>query len=117
MLLAVVSASATAAWGQEAAMNADVVRKALLEVPIWHLDRSNGTSLWHFEMRGDKLWAKIANIGGRSMRDVQVEVTKDGLAWTGPDGERTTIRYDPQDIQFPFKGADTLGRTYEFTPK
>jgi hypothetical protein len=117
MLLAVVIGGATAAWGQGATMSADVVRKAILEVPLWHVDRNNGTSLWHFEMRGDKLWAKIAIIGGRSVPDVQVEVTADGLTWTDPDGQPITIRYDPRDIQFPFKGADSQGRTYEFTPK
>ena len=117
MLLAVVSGGAASAWAQEPAMNADVVRKAILEVPLWHVDRSNGTSLWHFEMRGDKLWARIVNIGGSSLGDVQVEVTSDGLTWISPDGPQITIHYDPRDVQFPFKGADTLGRTYEFTPK
>ena len=117
MLFAVVVGGATAVWGQGVKMNADVVRKAILEVPIWHVDRSTGTSLWHFEMRGDQLWAKIAIIGGRSVPDVQVEVTDDGLTWTGPEGQPITIHYYPQDVQFPFKGADTQGRTYEFTPK
>jgi hypothetical protein len=117
MLLAIVSGGATAAWGQGATMSADVVRKAILAVPLWHIDRSNGTSLWHFEMRGEKLWAKIAIIGGKSVGDVQVEVTNDGLTWIGPDGQPITIHYDPQDIQYPFKGADSQGRTYEFTPK
>jgi hypothetical protein len=117
MLLAVVSGSATAAWGQEATINAEVVRKAILEVPIWHLDRSTGTSMWHFEMRGDKLWAKIAVIGGKNIPDVQIEVTNEGLTWMGPDGQQITMRYDPRDIQYPFKGADTQGRPYEFTPK
>ena len=117
MLIATGSASATAIWAQDARINADVVRKAILAVPIWHIDRGNGTSLWHFEMRGEKLWAKIVNIGGKPVGDVQVEVTTDGLTWLGPDGTRATIQYDPRDIQFPFKGTDTQGRTYEFTPK
>jgi len=117
MLIATGSASATAIWAQDARINADVVRKAILAVPIWHIDRGNGTSLWHFEMRDDKLWAKIVNIGGKPVGDVQVEVISDGLTWLGADGARATILYDPQDIQFPFKGTDTQGRTYEFTPK
>ena len=117
MLIATGSASATAIWAQDARINAEVVRKALLAVPIWHIDRGNGTSLWHFEMRDDKLWAKIVNIGGKPVGDVQVEVISDGLTWLGADGARATILYDPQDIQFPFKGTNTQGRTYEFTPK
>ncbi len=117
MLIATGSASATAIWAQDARINADVVRKAILAVPIWHIDRGNGTSLWHFEMRDDRLWAKIVNIGGKPVGDVQVEVISDGLTWLGPDGTRATILYDPQDIQFPFKGTNTQGRTYEFTPK
>jgi len=117
MLIAAGSASITATWAQEAKINAEVVRNAILAVPIWHIDRGNGTSLWHFEMRGEKLWAKIVNIGGKPVGDVQVEVTTDGLTWLGPDGTRATIQYDPRDIQFPFKGTDTQGRTYEFTPK
>ena len=55
MLIAAASVSATATWGQDNRINADIVRKAILAVPIWHIDRGNGTSLWHFEMRGDKL--------------------------------------------------------------
>ena len=117
MLIATGSAGATAIWAQDARINAEVVRKALLAVPIWHIDRGNGTSLWHFEMRDDKLWAKIVNIGGKPVGDVQVEVISDGLTWLGADGARATILYDPQDIQFPFKGTNTQGRTYEFTPK
>jgi len=113
MLIAAGSACITATWAQDA----EVVRKAILAVPIWHIDRGNGTSLWHFEMRGEKLWAKIVNIGGKPIGDVQVESTSGGLTWMGPDGARATILYDPQDIQFPFKGTDTQGRTYEFTPK
>src|SRR5258705_8058820 len=105
MLIAAGSASATPTWGQDARINADVVRRAILAVPMWHIDRSTGTSLWHFEMHGDKLWAKIANIGGNPIGDVQVEVTSGGLTWTGPDGARAMILYDPQDIQFPFKGT------------
>jgi len=117
MLIVVGSASFASTWAQDATINADVVRNAILTVPIWHIDRGNGTSLWHFEMRGEKLWAKIVNIGGKPVGDVQVEVTTDGLTWLGPDGTRATIQYDPRDIQFPFKGTDTQGRTYEFTPK
>ena len=117
ILIAAGSAGVTATWGQDAKINADVVRKAILAVPIWHIDRNTGTSLWHFEMRGDKLWAKIANIGGNPIGDLQVDVTSDGLAWSAPDGTRATIHYDPQDIQYPFKGTDTQGRTYDFTPQ
>jgi len=117
MLIVVGSASFASTWAQDATINADVVRKAILTVPIWHIDRGNGTSLWHFEMRGEKLWAKIVNIGGKPIGDVQVELTSGGMTWMGPDGARATILYDPQDIQFPFKGTDTQGRTYEFTPK
>ena len=117
MLIAAASVSATATWGQDNRINADIVRKAILAVPIWHIDRGNGTSLWHFEMRGDKLWAKIVNIGGNPIGDVQVDLASDGLTWTGPDGSRATIQYDPQDVQYPFKGTDSKGRTYEFTPR
>ena len=117
LLITAGSASVPAAWAQDAKTNADVVRKAILAVPIWHIDRGNGTSLWHFEMRGDKLWAKIVNIGGNPIGDVQVDLASDGLTWTGPDGSRATIQYDPQDVQYPFKGTDSKGRTYEFTPR
>ena len=117
ILLAIVSGGATATWAQDATTNAEVVRKAILAAPLWHVDRSTGTTLWVFEMRGDKLWAKFANIDGRSMRDLQVQVTNDGLILFSSDGQQMTLHYDPQDIQYPFKGTDSQGRTYEFTPK
>jgi hypothetical protein len=116
ILLAIVG-GATATWAQDATTNADVVRKAILAAPLWHVDRSTGTTLWVFEMRGDKLWAKFANSDGKGMRDVQVQVTNDGLILSGSDGRQMTLHYDPQDIQYPFKGTDSQGRTYEFTPK
>ena len=105
------------ASAQNSTVNADVVRKAILEVPLWHVDRSNGTTTWHFEMRGADLWAKAITNDGRSMPDVKVEVTNDGLTWIDPGGQRITIQYDPKDWQFPFKGADEQGRVYQFTPK
>ncbi len=117
ILLAIASGGATATWAQDAAMNADVVRKAILEVPLWHVDRSGGFTLWHFEMRGDKLWAQSINNDGKSLPAVQVEVTDNGLTWTYSGGQQITLRYDPQDIQFPFKGTDSQGGTFEFTPK
>jgi hypothetical protein len=105
------------AWPQAGGVNADVVRKAILDVPIWHVDRGNGVSLWHFEMRGDKLWATIAVIGGKNFGSIPIEVTTTGLTLLDPDGLQITLRYDPKDIQFPFKGADTQGKPYELTPK
>lgn len=105
------------ALAQVATTNADVVRKAILEVPLWHVDRSNGTLLWHFEMRGDKLWAKSINNDGKSIPDVQVEVINDGLKWIDSGGQQVILLYGPQDIQFPFKGTDSQGGTFEFTPK
>lgn len=108
---------ATPAWPQAAAVSAEAVRKAILDVPIWHVDRGNGTSLWHFSMRGDRLWAKIVVIGGRNFGDVPIEITSTGLALKDPDGLQIVLRYDPKDIQFPFKGEDSQGKAYELTPK
>ncbi len=116
-LLIVIAGGVSAASGQDATMNADVVRKAILEVPLWHVDRSGGFTLWHFEMRSDKLWGQSINSDGRSLPAVPVEVTNNGLTWSYPDGQKITLRYDPQDIQFPFKGSDSQGGTFEFTPK
>ena len=61
--------------------------------------------------------AKIVVIGGRNFGDVPVEVTPTGLSLKDPDGLTIDLRYDPKDIQFPFKGADSQGKTYELTPK
>ena len=116
-LLVVFAGGVSAVSGQDAAINADVVRKAILEVPLWHVDRSGGFTLWHFEMRGDKLWGQSINSDGRSLPAVRVEVTDNGLNWSYSDGQTITLRYDPQDIQFPFKGTDSQGGTFEFTPK
>ncbi len=104
MLIATGSASATAIWAQDARINADVVRKAILAVPIWHIDRGNGTSLWHFEMRDDKLWAKIVNIGGKPVGDVQVEVD---LRWVDVDGPGRRASHNslrPAGYTVPFQG-------------
>ena len=110
ILIATGSASATVTWAQDARINAEVVRKAILAVPIWHIDRGNGTSLWHFEMRDDKLWAKIVQYRWQAHRRRAGRIDLRWVNVDGPDGARATIHYDPQDIQFPFKGTDTQGR-------
>ena len=114
-LLAV--SGALIAFAQNEPINADAVRKALLATPIWHVDRSTGTTFWHFEMRGDSLWARYSSADGRGMHDVQTKVTNDGLILTDTNGDQIVLKYDPRDIQYPFKGADKQGTTYEFTPK
>src|SRR5258706_52245 len=116
-LLLVVAGGVPSALGQDATINSNTVRDAILATPIWHVDRSTGATFWHFEMRGDKLWGQSVNNDGRSLPAVQVEVTNNGLTWMSPDGQKITLRYDPQDIQFPFKGTDSQGATFEFTPQ
>src|SRR4051812_48403103 len=100
-------------WGQGAMLNADAVRKAILATPIWHVDRSNGTTFWYFEMRGETLRGRYASADGRGMHDVQTKVTDDGLILTDANGDEIVLRYDPQDIQYPFKGTDKQGTIYE----
>ena len=117
LFLVIAMSGVPASWGQDAAINADAVRKAILAAPIWHVDRSTGTTFWHFEMRGDTLRGRYSSADGRGMRDVQAKVTDDGLILTDVTGDQIVLRYDPQDIQYPFKGTDKEGRTYEFTPK
>jgi hypothetical protein len=117
LLLLLVISGAPTSWGQDAALNADSVRKAILATPIWHVDRSNGTTFWHFEMRGETLWGRYASADGSGMRDVQTKVTNDGLILTDVNGDQIVLRYDPLDIQYPFKGTDKQGTSYEFTPK
>src|SRR3982751_3040206 len=90
------------AYGQDAPVNADAVRKAILATQIWHVDRNTGTTFWHFEMRGDTLWGRYSSADGRGMRDVQTKVTNDGLVLTDASGDQIVLRYDPRDIQYPF---------------
>jgi hypothetical protein len=117
LLLVLAVSGAPTSWGQDAVVNADAVRKAILATSIWHVDRSNGTTFWHFEMRGETLWGRYSSSDGRGMRDVQTKVTNDGLILTDVNGDQIVLRYDPRDIQYPFKGTDTQGTSYEFTPK
>src|SRR5437879_4629389 len=80
-------------WPQHVMANADTVRKAILEVPMWHVDVRGGFILWHFEMRSGKLWGQSMSNLGKSLPAVEVEVTEDGLTWAYPDGLRITLRY------------------------
>jgi hypothetical protein len=117
VLWTIVFSGASTASAQNDSVNADAVRKALLATAIWHVDRNTGTTFWHFEMRGDTLWGKYSSADGRGMRDVRTKVTNDGLILTDSNGDQIVLKYDPQDIQYPFKGSDTQGTKYEFTPK
>ena len=101
-LFVVVGGGVSAAWGQDATINSDVVRNAILATPIWHVDRSDGSTFWHFEMRGDKLWGQSVNNDGRSLPAVQVEVTRNGLTWTNPDGRENNPTLRPAGYSVSF---------------
>ncbi len=99
------------------ASNAGAVRSAILGVPLWHVERSNGTSVGKFEMRGDQLWAKFDNNDGKGLRDVQITVTDNGLTWIGTRGQVIVLRYDPKDVKYPFSGTDNRNGQYNFSPR
>ena len=101
----------------------DKIKALLLRPAGWKADWSlpggydKGEGEWIFEARGDKVVAKIL-ITSRSNPlscEKAVTLTSDGVKFDGCYDLDITLRFDPNDQDYPFKGKS--GRGYDYKVK
>jgi len=103
--------------------DSDKIKALLLRPAGWKADWSlpggydKGEGEWIFEARGDKVVAKIL-ITSRSNPlpcEKAVTITSDGVMFDGCFDLDITLRFDPNDQDYPFKGKS--GRGYDYKVK
>ena len=112
--------SAAYAQGQATARPDEI--KALLLRPAgwkadWSLQADKGVSEIVFEARGDKIAAKIRNLTYPTTCEHDVTITSDAVKFDGCYDPDITLRFDPNDKGYPFKGKSGKGYDYKLQPK
>ena len=124
--VAVCAAFATAAtFGAiaqgQAASGPDKIKAMLLRptgwIANWRLPGDEGQSEITFESRGDKVVAKIRNLTHPTTCEHEVTITSDTVKFDGCYDWDITLRFDPGDHQYPFKGKSGKDFDYKVQPK
>ncbi len=94
---------------QAAAGNAEDIKAMLLGTATWHADWTkpgdSGVSEIVFEARGDKLVAKHVKITPPTMTcEHDVTITTGIVKFDACLRKNVTLRFDPNDREYPFKG-------------
>lgn len=114
LLTSPVLAQAQAAVGQ-----AGDIKATLLATPTWRADwkgtSGSGVTEIMFEARGDKVGAKLRNITLSQNCERDVTITTGVVKFDGCNAKDVTLRFDPSDREYPFKGKSANG--YEWTLK
>ena len=94
---------------QAAASKAEDIKAMLLGTTTWHADWMKpgdvGVSEIVFEARGDKVVAKIERITPPTVScEHNVTITTEVVKFDGCLRQNVTLRFDPNDREYPFKG-------------
>jgi hypothetical protein len=100
----------------------DNIKALLLRPAGWKADWSGyggsvkGESEFLFEARGDKVVVKIERLTYPYVScERDVTITSDGVKFDGCYDREITLRFDPNDQDYPFKGKSL--RDYEYKLK
>ena len=97
----------------------DTIKALLLRPAGWKADWSlpggydKGEGEWIFEARGDKVVVKIQNFTRRTTCERDVTLTSDGVKFDGCYDVDITLRFDPNDLDYPLKGKSLSGTEYK----
>jgi hypothetical protein len=119
----VQTTSTTYDQSQTATGESDKIKTMLLRPGGWIADWKGpgnaGESVYLFEIRGEKVVAKISNID--SIRPVSCErdvvILSDVVKYNSCGQTGVTLQYDPNDQVYPFKGKSPGGFEYKFKAK
>jgi hypothetical protein len=94
---------------QAAAGKAEDIKAMLLGTATWHADWTkpgdSGVSEIVFEARGDKVVAKLVKITPPTMScEHDVTITTGVVKFDACIRQNVTLRFDPNDREYPFKG-------------
>jgi hypothetical protein len=101
----------------------DNIKAMLLRPAGWKADWSGyggiakGESEFLFEARGDKVVVKIQNFTNRITCERDVTLTSVGVKFDGCRDLDITLRFDPNDQDYPFKGKSLSGDDYKVKAK
>ena len=70
-----------------------------------------------FEARGEKVVAKLRNLAYPTNCERDVTITSDVVKFDGCYDWDITLRFDPNDRAYPFKGKSKKGYDYKVVPK
>jgi hypothetical protein len=98
------------AQSQAAAGSAADIKAILLGTPTWHADwikpYDTGVSEIVFEARGDKIVAKLVKITPPATScEHEVTITAGVVKFDACLRNNVILRFDPNDSEYPFKGA------------
>jgi hypothetical protein len=78
---------------------------------------AKGEGEFLFEARGDKVVVKIQIFTSPTTCERDVTLTSDGAKFDGCRDLDITLRFDPNDLNYPFKGKSLSGFDYKATAK
>jgi hypothetical protein len=111
------------AYAQTAPTEPEKIKALLLRPAGWKADWSGyggivkGESEFLFEARGDKVVVKIQNLTNRITCERDVTLTSDGAKFDGCRDLDITLRFDPNDQDYPFRGKSLSGDDYTVKAK
>jgi len=119
LCIAAVLVWAGIAYAQTAPTEPERIKALLLRPAGWKADWSlpggydKGEGEWIFEARGDKVVVKIQNFTRPTTCERDVTLTSDGVKFDGCRDLDITLRFDPNDLDYPFKGKSLSGTEYK----
>jgi hypothetical protein len=114
------------AQDQTGAGGLDKIKALLLRPAGWKVDHigpsGSGQSEFIYEARGEKVVVRIQNLsrsdGGILLNcERDVTITSDGIKHDGCRDGGITLRFDPNDQDYPLKGKSLLNYEYKFRAK
>ncbi len=105
----------------QTASRPDKIKATLLRpagwIANWRLAGDEGQSEIIFEARGDKVVAKIRQLEHMTTCEHEVKITSATVKFDGCYDWDITLRFDPNDHNYPFKGKSGKGYDYKVQPK
>ncbi len=99
------------AGAQPAPGGPDTIKALLVRPAGWRADWNSfggfnkGESEFRFAVRGEKLVVKILNLTYPATCERDVTITADVVKFDGCYDRAVTLRFDPNDPDYPFKGS------------
>jgi len=107
-IASLLAAAPVLAQAQATVGQADDIKAMLLGTPTWRADwkgtSGSGVTEIMFEARGDKVAAKLRNITLSQGCERDVTITTGVVKFDGCNAKDVTLRFDPSDREYPFKG-------------
>jgi hypothetical protein len=104
-----------------AATQGDKLKAVLLQpvvwIASWAVPGDKGQTEIVFEARGAKVIAKLRNLTYPTTCEQDVTITADIVKFDGCYEPDITLRFDPNDKDYPLKGTGAKGYEYRLQPK